>query len=71
MSFYENSGFLTNTLRDLFTAKILFVEHRFFGTTMPFGNQSYSNNSNLAYLTVTQAMADLVYFIKHYNRDVL
>ncbi len=53
MNFYENSGFLTETLSNLFTAKILFVEHRFFGESMPFGNQSYANNSNIAYLTVT------------------
>ena len=36
--FYENSGFLTSTLAEEFNALVIFAEHRYFGTSMPFGD---------------------------------
>lgn len=33
VDFYANSGFLTQTLYQKFNARILFIEHRYFGTT--------------------------------------
>ena len=65
--FYENSGFLTHTLGSEFKALILFAEHRYFGESMPFGNQSESyKKENNVYLTVEQALADYVEFLKWY-----
>ncbi len=65
--FYENSGFLTNHLSREFSALIVFAEHRYFGESMPFGNQTeaYKKENNI-YLTVEQALADYVKFLKHY-----
>lgn len=59
VEFYANSGFLTDTLYSEYKARVIFVEHRFFGKSMPFGNNSYEN-TNLQLLTVEQAMADYV-----------
>jgi hypothetical protein len=33
VDFYSNSGFLAQTLYEKFNARILFIEHRYFGTT--------------------------------------
>jgi pimeloyl-ACP methyl ester carboxylesterase len=41
----------------------VFGEHRYFGESMPFGDQSY-DKSNLEYLTVEQAMMDYVELVK-------
>lgn len=65
--FYENSGFLTHHLASEYNALILFAEHRYFGESMPFGNQSESfKKENNIYLTVEQALADYVEFLKWY-----
>lgn len=63
--FYKNSGFLTTTLQQMFNATVIFLEHRFFGESMPFGNNSFSNE-NIELLTVEQTMADFVYFLKEF-----
>ncbi|PAV75742.1 hypothetical protein WR25_11696 [Diploscapter pachys] len=41
-----------------FNAAIIFAEHRFYGKTQPFGNNSYANVGNMGYLTSEQALAD-------------
>lgn len=69
--FYENSGFLTKVLGPEFNALVLFAEHRYFGESMPFGNQSESyKKGNNAYLTVEQALADYVEFLKWYVQEI-
>lgn len=50
-NFYNNSGFMTDTLAKKYKGVVLFGEHRFYGKSMPFGNQSFENN-NFKYLTV-------------------
>lgn len=47
-----------------FNALILFAEHRYYGETQPFGNQSYKNLENLGYLSTEQALADYAVFLK-------
>lgn len=61
VSFWNNSGFLTQTLRKEFNALVLFAEHRYFGESMPYSD-SYSQE-NLQQLTVAQAMADYGVFL--------
>ena len=50
-TFFENSGFMTTTLAQHFSAITVFAEHRYFGESMPFGEDSFENE-NLPYLTV-------------------
>eukprot|EP01133_Synstelium_polycarpum_P015464 gene15464-18351_t len=55
--FYENSQFITNVLAQEMGALLFFAEHRYYGDTQPFGNES-SLPENLGYLTSEQALAD-------------
>jgi hypothetical protein len=43
-------------------AAIYFVEHRYFGESLPFGNNTW-DAANLFYLTADQALADYAYFL--------
>ena len=61
-TFFDNSGFMTTTLAEKFGALVIFGEHRYFGTSMPFGDASM-DKENLKYLTVESAMMDYVEFI--------
>lgn len=50
--FYNNSGFLNNDLGQLFKGLIVYMEHRYFGESMPFGTEKESfKKENLVYLT--------------------
>ena len=62
-TFFDNSGFMSTTLAEKFGAMTIWGEHRYFGTSMPFGDDSFDRD-NLAYLTVEQAMNDYVDLIK-------
>jgi hypothetical protein len=41
---------------------VVFGEHRYFGLSMPFGDNSF-DRENLVYLTVEQAMMDFVLLV--------
>jgi len=62
-TFYDNSGFMTQTLAQEFGALVVFGEHRYFGESMPFGASSF-DRENIKMLTVEQAMNDYVDLIK-------
>ena len=47
-------------------AKLVALEHRFYGDSVPYGNFELSN---LKYLSSEQALADLAYFITSLNAD--
>jgi hypothetical protein len=53
---------MTITLAQKYKGLVVVGEHRYFGSSMPFGDQSYTKE-NLAYLTVEQAMQDFVVLI--------
>ncbi|KAL7199339.1 hypothetical protein ACSBR2_021599 [Camellia fascicularis] len=58
--FAQNTGFMFETAPS-FRALLIFIEHRFYGQSMPFGgdkNIAYQNSSTLGYLSSTQALAD-------------
>ena len=50
-TFFDNSGFMTTTLAEKFGALVVFGEHRYYGKSMPFGDDSFDKD-NLKYLTV-------------------
>lgn len=54
-TFYNNSGFMTTTLAKEFKAAVVFAEHRYYGKSMPFGNQTF-DKKNLRFLSVEQVM---------------
>lgn len=60
--YWSNSGFMTDVLAKEHGALIVFAEHRYFGQSMPFGNQSFANN-NVGYLNPEQALADYATFL--------
>ncbi|KAF7989870.1 hypothetical protein HCN44_008544 [Aphidius gifuensis] len=67
--FAENTGFIWD-IADSFGAIVVFAEHRYYGESLPYGNESYSNVKNLGYLTSQQALADyvdLIEFLKSNN----
>jgi poly(3-hydroxybutyrate) depolymerase len=64
LGFYNNSGFVTDTLAKEFGALVIFGEHRYYGKSMPFNEKSYLIE-NLKYLTIEQIMADYVKMIKY------
>ncbi|CAD5222516.1 unnamed protein product [Bursaphelenchus xylophilus] len=55
--FAENTGFIWDIAPE-YKAAIVFTEHRFYGNSLPFGEDSYKHIKNLGYLTSEQALAD-------------
>jgi lysosomal Pro-X carboxypeptidase len=62
-TFYNNSGFMTTTLPNLLNAVVLFGEHRYYGESLPFGEQSFTKD-NVKYLTLDQTFMDYQLLIK-------
>uniref|UniRef100_A0ACD5ZSF5 Uncharacterized protein n=1 Tax=Avena sativa TaxID=4498 RepID=A0ACD5ZSF5_AVESA len=61
--FATNTGFMFDIAPE-FGALLVFIEHRFYGESMPFGNDdSYNSADTLGYLTSTQALADFAILI--------
>lgn len=61
--FYNNTGAMFEIAPKV-NGLIVFLEHRYYGSTLPFGKESYTNE-NLIYLTIEQALADMALFITH------
>jgi len=68
--FYNNTGFVTNILAQQLGALIVFAEHRYYGDTLPFGNQSFAAD-NVVYLTSEQALADYAVMIEDLRNGLL
>ena len=55
--FYSLQGFLFDVAKQL-NGLVLFIEHRYYGKSLPFGVDSYRDTEHLSYLTSEQALAD-------------
>ncbi|KAI6240177.1 putative effector protein [Aphelenchoides fujianensis] len=66
-SFAVNTGFMWDNAPE-YKAALVFVEHRFYGKSLPFGNDSFSKLENLGLLSSEQALADfaeVITFLKN------
>ena len=63
-TFYNNTGFMTQYLPSVLKGVVLFGEHRFYGKSLPFGDQSFDSKENVRFLTVDQTLMDYVILIK-------
>lgn len=66
--FAENTGFVWRAAQEL-SGMVVFAEHRYYGKSMPFGNQSYNGPAHLGYLTSQQALADFADLLEFLNPD--
>lgn len=64
-AFYNNSGYMTGNLSSDFGGMVVFAEHRYYGESKPFGNESFNSSANLKYLSVEQVMNDYVQLLEH------
>ena len=63
--FYKNAGFYNDVVSKELKGMLVYPEHRYFGVSMPFGDQKTSYlKENLVYLTTEEAMMDFVEFVK-------
>ncbi|XP_054649363.1 lysosomal Pro-X carboxypeptidase isoform X1 [Dunckerocampus dactyliophorus] len=62
--FCNNTGFMWDVAGEL-GAMLVFAEHRYYGESMPFGPDSYSDSKHLNYLTSEQALADFAVLIQN------
>lgn len=62
--FYNNTGFMTETLAKELKALVVFGEHRYFGKSFPVNKTNAFNSTNNVYLTIHQTMMDYVELIK-------
>ena len=64
--FYKNTGWYNDYVTKDLKGLLVYPEHRYFGTSMPFGADSY-NQENLKYLTIEQATFDYIELIKAFK----
>jgi len=62
--YWQASGLFTEVLAPKYGALLIFAEHRYFGESLPFGNQSFTN-ANIGWLSSDQALADYAVLITH------
>jgi lysosomal Pro-X carboxypeptidase len=67
-SFAINSGFMWDIAPE-YKAALVFVEHRFYGKSLPFGNQSFADVKNVGYLSSEQALADFAVVITYLKNE--
>lgn len=67
--FSENTGFMWEIAPD-YNAMVLFAEHRYYGESLPFGNDSYKDPLHTQYLTSEQALADFASLLLEIKRTV-
>lgn len=67
--FSRNTGFMIE-MAAKFRAMLVFAEHRYYGKSMPFGNQSYKDPLKMSFLTSEQALADYAKLVGHLKSSI-
>ncbi|OIT40288.1 putative serine protease eda2 [Nicotiana attenuata] len=67
--FAANTGFMLD-IAPKFHALLVFIEHRFYGDSMPFGKKSYKSPKTLGYLNSQQALADYAVLIRSLKQNL-
>ncbi|KAL2497490.1 alpha/beta-Hydrolases superfamily protein [Abeliophyllum distichum] len=67
--FADNTGFMLD-IAPKFHALLVFIEHRFYGESMPFGKHSYRSAKTLGYLNSQQALADYAVLIRSLKHNL-
>ncbi|KAI6176863.1 Prolyl carboxy peptidase like protein 5 [Aphelenchoides bicaudatus] len=67
-AFTVNTGLMWD-LAPEYKAALVFVEHRYYGKTLPFGNESFSDIRNLGFLSSEQALADFAMAITYFKNE--
>ncbi|PIA59206.1 hypothetical protein AQUCO_00400231v1 [Aquilegia coerulea] len=70
--FAQNTGFMFETAPQ-FKALLVFIEHRYYGKSIPYGGLkkvAYSNSTTLGYLSSTQALADYASLIINLKKNL-
>ncbi|XP_021692132.2 uncharacterized protein LOC110673333 [Hevea brasiliensis] len=68
---YDVDGFILE-LAACFKALLLYIEHRYYGESMPFGseNQAFQNANTFGYLSSEQALADYAQVITNVKKNL-
>ncbi|CAG9860283.1 unnamed protein product [Phyllotreta striolata] len=64
-----NSGFLFD-IAPYFNALLIFIEHRYYGKSLPFGGNVSTSPEYFRYLSVVQALQDYAYFIEELKKTL-
>ncbi|XP_069495981.1 lysosomal Pro-X carboxypeptidase [Ambystoma mexicanum] len=67
--FCNNTGFMWDVAEE-FQAMLVFAEHRYYGESLPFGEESYADSKRLNYLTSEQALADFAVLIRYLKATI-
>jgi lysosomal Pro-X carboxypeptidase len=68
--FYENTGFYNDLVKKEMSGLLVYLEHRYFGESMPFGSKEASySKENLTFLTTQEAVADLARFAQQLKKE--
>ncbi|KAG9456275.1 hypothetical protein H6P81_000783 [Aristolochia fimbriata] len=67
--FAANTGFMLD-IAPKFRALVVFIEHRFYGESLPFGKESSRSAKNLGYLNSQQALADYAVLIRSLKHNL-
>ncbi|XP_065645101.1 dipeptidyl peptidase 2 isoform X2 [Hydra vulgaris] len=67
-NFWENTGFVFELAQKL-KGLVIFGEHRYYGKSLPFGNDSFTP-ANIGFLTIDQALADFAALIQYLKKSM-
>jgi len=67
--FAQNTGFMFELAPQL-QAMVVFAEHRYYGSSMPFGNKSYTHKQYYQYQSSMQALEDYVELIQFLRTNI-